>query len=313
MTNFWKKLKPPILALAPMAGIADSAFRQLCKKYGADVVYTEMTSADGLHHQGAKTLKMLEFNKSEKPIVCQLFGKRPETFVKAAQLVETAGFNGIDINFGCPARKVVGHGGGVTLMQNLPLCREIIKNTISATKIPVSIKIRTGYKNVSALNLLQAVSDLDIKAVMIHGRTYEQGFSGLIDCEIIKKIKTQFKGTVLANGGINTPEDAAEILKNTNADGLGLARGLYGRPWLFQQIKDYLKTGQYKNPTLAEIKKIALAHATLAQKSKGDHGLVELRKHLLWYTKGLPNAKDLRAKLVQIKSISELKKILAEI
>src|SRR3989344_802132 len=146
--NFWQKLNKPILALAPMAGVSDSAFRQLCKSFGADVVYTEMISADALHYGSKKTLAMLKFAKSEKPIVCQLFGKRPEMFKKACQIVEKAGYSGIDLNFGCPAKKVVAHGGGVTLMRDLNFCRQMIIEAAKNTRLPISVKIRAGIDNI---------------------------------------------------------------------------------------------------------------------------------------------------------------------
>jgi len=277
--NFWLNLakNKPILALAPMAGITDSAFRQLCRKYGADVVYTEMVSADGLHYQSKKTLELLKFSKTEKPIVVQLFGKDPEKFIKATQIVTKLGFNGIDINFGCPARKVVGHNGGATLMRDLDLCYQIIKNVCDHTLLPVSIKIRTSInlktkkqknqkteelKNqitkVTALDFIKKIKDLPISVIMIHGRSYEQLFLGEIDYDIVKKVKQKFSGIVLANGNITNPEIAQKTLKLTQADGLGLARGLYGRPWLFQEIKDYLQKGEYREKTWSEIKKIAL-------------------------------------------------------
>jgi tRNA-dihydrouridine synthase B len=315
--NFWLKLNKPILALAPMAGISDSAFRQICRQSGADVVYSEMTSADGLFHYGKKTLDLLKFDRKEQPLVIQLFGKDPSKFGPTAQLVEQAGASGIDINFGCPARKVVAHGGGATLMRDLNLCRQIIKEVIENTNLPVSVKVRIsinyqGKKN-TIIDFLKKMADLPISAVMIHGRTYEQGFSGEIDYQTIKEARKHFKGVILANGGINAPEEAKNILKKTAADGLGLARGVYGRPWLFNQIKDYLNKGLYREPSWLEKKKIILEHAKLAFKAKSDHGLLEFRKHLLWYVKGLPEAKNLRSELVKIETIEEIKKVLKKI
>ena len=273
-SNFWQKISAkggpavggnePILALAPMAGISDSAFRQLCKTFGADVTYTEMISADAIAYNSKKTLEMLKFDKSEKPIVAQLFGKRPEMFIKAVKMIEKAGFDGIDINFGCPARKVVAHGGGVTLMKDLEKCRELIATTIENTKLPVSVKIRAGIEKVTALDFLKAIKDLPIAAIMVHGRTFKDSFSGPIDFEMIRQVKQNFSGIVIGNGGINTPEEAKQMLDKTGVDGLGLARGLYGRPWLFQEIKDYLRNGKYHKIGTEDIKKIALQHAKIA-------------------------------------------------
>lgn len=334
MKSFWQKIKYPILALAPMAGVTDSAFRQICRKCGADVVYTEMVSADGLYYDSKKTLEFLKFNKKEKPVVIQLFGKDPAKFTKAAQAAERAGFSGIDINFGCPAKKVAGHGGGVTLMRDLKLCREIIEKTLAGTKLPVSVKLRSSInqesiarvsarqkqgrpalaipaqEKVTALDFIRFMKDLPIAAVMVHGRSYEKPFDGEIDYQMIKAVKNEFSGIVLANGGIKTPEDAKKMLAETGADGLGLARGIYGRPWLFNQIKKYLKIGKLIEPTRKEIFKIVLAHAKLAEKSKEAHGIIELRKHLLWYVAGWPGAKEMRSQLVRVESVKDVKKIL---
>ncbi|MFA5021223.1 MAG: tRNA-dihydrouridine synthase, partial [Patescibacteria group bacterium] len=369
--NFWLKLqtpsnspfrkggekKQPIIALAPMAGITDSAFRQICRRSGADVVYTEMISADGLYYDGWKTLAMLDFDKSEQPAVIQLFGKDPSKFTKAAQLAEQAGFSGVDINFGCPAKKVAGHGGGVTLMRDLPKCRQIIEAVLAGTRLPVSVKLRTSIlmssragqggveefsstarENlnlkilnkrdssaslitasvgmttgvVTSLDFLQFMSDLPLAAVMIHGRSYEKPFDGEIDYAMIKKCvqsarKYNLQLVILGNGGIKTPEDAQKMIEETGCDGVGLARGLYGRPWLFKQCRDYFKQGKYREPSLGQIKKVILEHAQTAFKAQKQYGLIELRKHLLWYVSGWPQAKELRSKLVKVESIADVK------
>lgn len=311
--NFWNKFDKPILALAPMAGYSDSPFRQLCKSFGADVLYTEMVSADALHYGSKKTLAMLPFSKSEKPVVCQLFGKRIEVFAKASQIVEKAGYSGIDLNFGCPAKKVVAHGGGVTLMRDLGHCRKLIIEVLQNTKLPVSVKIRAGIDNVTAVDFIETIKDLPVSAVMVHGRYFKNPFGGEIDYKMIKKVKQKFNGIVLGNGGIFTPEDAVRMLKETGVDGIGLARGLYGRPWLFKQIRDLIETGKYDDLNQKELKKVAIKHATLAEKTNGEWGVVETRKHLAWYVKGFEGAAELRKELVQVKKAAEVKKILSKI
>lgn len=307
------------MALAPMAGVTDSAFRQICRQCGADVAYTEMVSADGLYYDSKKTLAMLKFSKQEKPVVIQLFGKYPERFTKAAQVVQAAGFDGIDINFGCPAKKVAGHGGGVTLMRDLDKCRQIVENVLAGTTLPVSVKLRSSIKKdggeVTARDFLQVMKDLPLSAVMIHGRPYENPFAAEIDYEMIKECVQFFKrqnrqGVVLGNGGINTPQDAKEMIESTGVDGVGLARGLYGRPWLFKQIKQYLKTGKYSELNIKQVDKIILQHAQSAFKTKDRQGIVELRKHLAWYVSGRVGAKELRAKLVRVEDLKQLKQIL---
>lgn len=316
MKNFWLKLKKPILALAPLAGISDSAFRQLCKYYGADVVYSEMTSIDGLFYNSKNTLTLLKNVKKEKPVVLQLFGKRPELVQKAVVRVEEAGFDGIDINFGCPAKKVVAHEGGIMLLRNLNLCQELVQAVCEATKLPVSVKTRIsvnskdGKKKITVFDFLDKIKNLPVTAIMIHGRTYEQGFSGEVNYDAIAKVKQQFKGIVLGNGGLNTPEDVDLMLNKTGVDGVGLARGLYGKPWLFKQVKDYLANGEYQELTLAQIKKVALKHAKLNFKMKGEYGLVEMRKHLCWYFRGFPNAANWRQELVTFNTLNDLQRIL---
>jgi nifR3 family TIM-barrel protein len=318
-------LRKPILALAPMAGITDPGFCTICRKNGADVVYTEMISADGLHHDSKKTLEMLKILPREKPVIVQLFGKNPEKFVRATKIVTKLGFSGIDINFGCPAKKVAGHGGGATLMRDLNLCYDIIKSVCDNTDLPVSIKVRTSIKSesiknknlntktkkkiITSLDLIKKIKDLRVSAIMIHGRSYEQGFNGEIDYNYIKNIKKYFKGIILANGNIYTPEKAKETIQKTKVQGLGIARGVYGKPWIFQQIKDYLEKGKYKEKSWTQIKKIALEHAKLNYKVKNNYGLIEMRKHLLFYTKTQKNAKEMRRELVSVKTIKDIEKI----
>lgn len=319
MPNFWLKLKKPILALAPLDGITDAAFRTLCKMYGADVVYSEMTSIDALYYDSEKTFARLARTKKEKPSVLQLFGKRSNLVEKAVKHVEAAGFDGIDLNFGCPARKVVAHGGGVELLRDLNLVHELVHVVCESTKLPVSVKTRAGINRkdgkgqITVLDFIEKIKDLPVTTLMLHGRTYEEGFSGPVNYEIMAEAKRRFKGLVIGNGGINTPEDAKKMLDLTGVDGVALARGLYGKPWLFTQVKDYLNTGKYSEFELKDIKKVALEHAKLLFETKGDHGIVELRKFLLWYFRGFPNASDWRQKLVQVTSIDELKGILKEL
>ncbi|MDD4607406.1 MAG: tRNA-dihydrouridine synthase [Patescibacteria group bacterium] len=306
--NFWLKLKKPFFCLAPMAGLSDSPFRLLCKKMEADVVYTEMVSVTGLFYQNQKTLDFLKFNKKEKPVVLQLFGSNPQHFEKAAQLIEKAGFDGVDINLGCPAKKIVNNYSGVALMDNLDLAYEIIKITCQATRLPVSIKIRNQKNDTTALDLIQKIKNLPVQAIMLHARSFKQGFAGPPDWSYFKKIRSIYNGILIANGGIETPEIAKKILITTQADGLGLARGTWGRPWLFKQIKDYLDTNNYNQPNWSEIKKIILIHAQLFLKTNSN--LIPLRQHLLYYIKNQPHAKQLRQKLIEVETLKQLEEIL---
>lgn len=325
--NFWKNIPKPILALAPMAGITDSAFREMCRRHGADVVYSEMASASALYFKPQKTLELVRFSATERPYVIQLFGKDPKHFAAAAKIItEQIKPDGIDINFGCPAKKVFGHGSGCALMPQKDLTREIIAAVCENTDLPVSLKIRAGLKNLNALEFIENIQDLPYSAVMVHGRTYEGGFAGPVDFKIASEIKKIIPGKiVLGNGGILTPEDAVNILeKYPELDGLGIARGTWGRPFIFDEIKKLFsrspkieratesksdKDGAVKYDFPA-VKKIMLEHAELIYKDKGDTGKFEMRKHLAWYIKGFPGAAELRKKLVTAESLSEIRNIL---
>jgi len=314
MSNFWKKLKKPILALAPIAGYTNSSFRQICKKYGADVVYSEMASAVALNYGGKKTMELLKFQRSERPYVVQLFGNDPKYFRSAARIVtEKIKPDGIDINMGCPAKKVFSNGSGAALMINKRIGREIIAETLKGTKLPVSIKIRSKAGGVTAIQFVKYVKDLPIEAIMVHGRTLEQEFSGPIDFVQIRKIKSLLKIPVIANGGINTPLDAKMMFEKTGADGVGIARGALMRPWIFSEIREYLEKGEYEEFNLGKVKKAALDHAKMSFKAGGAHGILEMRKYLLWYFRGFDNAKEVRRDLVQVKSVKDIKNVLKNI
>lgn len=320
MNNFWEQLNKPILSMTPMAGITDSAWRQICKMWGADVVHTEFVSADALHYDSQKTLKMLEYKAIEQPVVVQLFGKRVEMYPKAAKVVESLGVCGIDINFGCPAKKVAGHGGGICLLRDMTTVKKIVTTTIEATNLPVSVKSRISLNNIqgkpeagqtSVFDLITALADLPVKAMIIHGRTYETPFTGPVNLEILKQAKAAFKtGVFLINGSFQTIASVVDDLKYTQADGIALSRALYGQPWLFKQIRDYLETGTYKEITWPEIKDTAVKHAYLLYESKGKDGFREMRKHLLFYVKGRPDAASLRKLLVSVENPQAVEKIL---
>lgn len=307
MKNFWVELKKPIYALAPMAGITDSAFRQMCKDFGADVVYSEMASAAALVYNPKPTLEMLKFAKIERPYVVQLFGSNPKHFAAAVKLVtKKIKPDSIDINFGCPVKKVQKQGAGAVLMNNLKLAHEIIRVTIANADLPISIKCRSQVGEVNVLQFLQAIKDLNVSAIMIHGRTLNQGHSGPVDWRMIKEAREYFGGIILANGGVKDYQSAQELLKKTRADGIGIGQGALGKPWIFKQL-----TSPFPSPKLGEgdIGKIALKHARLVYKIKGEQGIIEMRKHLCWYVSGWPNASELRRELVKVSSLSDINKI----
>lgn len=324
MANFWSELKRPILALAPMEGVTDSPFRQLAKQGGVDVVYTEFVSSDAIGRGSRSALTKLAFDPSEQPVVAQIFGRDPGMFAAAARTIEARGFAGLDLNFGCPARKVVSSGMGVALLRDPAYARRLIEAALREIRIPLSIKVRAsirrerqevqpGAERVTALDLVEAIRDLPVAAIMVHGRSYEGGFSGEVDVELIRAIKERFSGIVLANGGIQTPEDAIRLLRETGADGVGIARGALGQPWIFEQTRALLSGTEPATPGWSERSSAMLQQARLALAARGEHGMLELRKHLAWYTKGLPNAAALRRQLVRVSSLSELEAVLAAV
>ncbi len=300
-------IQKPILALAPMAGYTDSAFRVVCLENGADLVYTEMVSAEGLARQSKKTLRLLDFLPTEKNIIVQLFGKNSAAFEKAVKSLNHPKIVGVDINFGCPAKKVFKTGAGAALMDNKKLAKEIIQAVLNNMNLPVSIKIRTQVKSTTAEEFINFVKDLDFKTVMVHGRTLNQGMSGPIDFETIKKIKNLLPNKiVLANGDINSPQDALVMLKKTGADGIGVGRGSFGKPWIFNEIKKNKPlTASAKNKILTNT---ILHHAELFLHQ--NENLIPLRKHLIWYFKAQKNASAVRQKIIRVETLADLKLIL---
>jgi len=315
MKNFWVNLKKnkknkPILALAPLAGYTDSAFRLMCKKFGADVVYSEMASVSALYHGSDKTLELLKFSKTERPYVVQLFGSDKNHFIKAIKIIEKEiKPDGFDINFGCPVKKVLKQGAGAKLMSDLKLSREIILAVLSATKLPISIKLRTESFSVNVIDFLKNISDLSISAIMIHGRTLNQLFSGSIDLSIIKKSRKYFSGIILANGGINNLSEALKVIKKTGVDGVALGRGALGQPWIFSKQYQSLNKDERKKMAL----KVALNHLKLLRRKKGEKTYGEFKGHLAWYFKNFSGASELRSKIILANNYNEIEKILLSI
>lgn len=314
MKNFWQQLKKDkkgqmILALAPLAGFTDSAFRLLCKEYGADVVYSEMASVSALSYKSEKTMELLKFDKKERPYVVQLFGSKPEHFAEAVRVLEKElKPDGFDINFGCPVKKVLKQGAGSKLMSDLKLSREIIETVLNNTKLPLSIKVRTEAFSVNLIDFLKNISDLKISALMIHGRSLKQLFSGPINLEIIKESRKYFSGVILANGGINNLTEAKEICLATGVDGVALARGALGQPWIFSPKMQNI-SGEKKEKLAI---KTALKHLKLVLKNRGEISYNEFKGQLAWYLKDFSGASALRSKVMSAKSYQEIKKILQE-
>jgi tRNA-dihydrouridine synthase B len=310
--NFWQKLnkkEDPILALAPMAGYTDSAFRLICKDFGSDVVYSEMASVTGAFYNSQKTFRLLEFSERERPYVVQIFGSDVDHFSKAIKLIDkNIGPDGFDINFGCPVKKVLKQGAGSKLMENLDLSRKIIETSLESTSKPISIKIRTEAFSVNMIDFLKNIKDLPVSALMIHGRTLSQLFSGPIDIESIAKSKEYFKGVVLANGGINSLDEARSVVAEAKVDGVGFARGALGNPWIFSE--KHQDISKEEREVLA--KEVAINHLKIVERNKGSLGLGEFKGHLAWYLKGFSSASSLRSAVMAADSFRAIEKILIQ-
>lgn len=310
MANFWSQLPKPILVLAPLAGATDSAFRQICKNYGAQVVVSEMASVAALVHDQRKTLEMLAFKPIERPYVVQLFGADPRQFAVAAQIItEKIQPDGLDINFGCPVPKIIKQGAGAALGADLPRAREVVQAVLDNTDRPLSVKLRAFNQGITAQQFVANLADLSIAAVAVHGRSLAAGFSGPADPTAIAACRPHVSGQLLANGGVVDLASAQALLAASQADGLMIGQGALSRPWIFQEIT------QQANIDLSwsELSQLMLQHAKLVAENKGEAGLIELRKFLAWYVKGWPQASKIRQRLVAIESIADLEAIIASV
>lgn len=301
--------------LAPMAGVTDLAFRTLCTEYGADLTYTEMVSADGLIYNSKKTEALLKRAYNENNWAIQLFSGKEELLLNAAiELEKKYKPVIIDINAGCPVPKVVKTGAGSALLKEPEKIYRIIKNLKKKLTTPITIKIRSGwsYDSINYIEVTEAAAKAGVDALCIHPRTKTQGYSGKAETAHIKDIKSRFPNLFLiASGDLMSPEAVKNIFKETSCDAVMIARGAMGRPWIFEQIKDYLEKGQYKKPDISEIKQVMLRHLDYAILDKGERTAVkELRKHMAWYIKGIPNASALRSQIIQSQSRTDYLKLI---
>ncbi len=303
------------IILAPMAGITDLAFRKIAKKYGPSLVFTEMVSAKALYYQDQKTKQLLNMQKEKRPVGIQIFGSEPEIMGNVAKNLSNQ-CEILDINMGCPAPKVVKNGDGSKLLLDLKLIEKIITEVVKNATVPVSIKIRKGWneENVVAAEVAQIAQNLGASSITIHGRTREEFYSGKVDLKSIKKVKEAVTIPVIGNGDITTPAEAKQMLEYTGADGIMIGRATLGNPWILRQIVSYLKEGKVeKEPTKEEKLKTILYHIDLEIEEKGEQiGIKELRKHMSWYIKGLPDASKLRVEINKIETRKELENALKE-
>ena len=303
------------LILGPMAGVTDLPFRLLCKEQGADLVYTEMISAKGIYYNNKNTEQLWTIEESERPAALQLFGSDPELMAEMAARIEEKNFDILDINMGCPVPKVVNNGEGSALMKNPELAGKIVSAVSRRIKKPVTVKFRKGFteETVNAVEFARRMEDSGAAALAVHGRTREQYYGGRADWEIIRRVKDSVKIPVIASGDIFTPQDALACEKETGCDGLMLARGVRGNPWLFHQMKTYRETGRLEErPDFTELVQMILRHARMLVEYKGElMGMREMRKHVAWYTAGYKNSSSLRRQVNGIERYEDLERLLA--
>jgi nifR3 family TIM-barrel protein len=296
------------LLLAPLSGISDLPFRLLAKEQGCALVFTEMISAEGLSRKAKATLKLLKSLPEERPLGVQIFGPKPETLAEGARVVEGWGGDLIDINMGCPVRKVVHGGSGAALLKEPSRVREILKAVRRATSLPLTIKIRTGWeeKSKNFLEVGKIAEEGGADAITLHGRARSQGYNVKADWEDIRLLKDSLRIPVIGNGDILNAASIPKILDYTGCDGAMIGRGAYGNPWIFAQGLSLLCGGTPEEPGPEEKERVLLRHLSLMVEGKGeDHGLREFRKHLIWYTRGFRGSVDFRSRIPRWETLEE--------
>lgn len=307
------------MLLAPMEDVTDVPFRMLCKKYGADLMYTEFVSADALIRDIARTKAKLTILADERPVGIQLYGKETAAMVEAAQIAEAAGPELIDINFGCPVKKIAGKGAGAGMLRDIPKMLELTRAVVDAVKLPVTVKTRLGWDEGSKVivEVAEMLQDTGISALTIHGRTRAQMYTGEADWTLIGEVKNnpRMRIPIIGNGDLYTPQRAKEVLDRYGVDALMIGRPSIGRPWIFEEVKQYLQSGVLADPISVELH----VHRLREQLEKtiewfGERrGIVHMRRHLAVSFKGLPNFRPLKIAMLRAEHFSDLLQILETI
>ena len=304
------RVEHPFL-LAPLAGLTDSPMRQICRRMGAAMVWTEMVSAEGTIRDSERTFDFLVFRENERPVVFQIFGARADSMAGAAARVCAMKPDLIDINVGCPAKKVVRSGSGAALMKEPELLRDIATGVVEAADRPVTAKIRSGWDedSINAVEVAGLLVECGIAAVAVHPRTRAQGFSGRADWSVISNVKRAIPVPVIGSGDVRSPADALRMLEETSCDGVMIGRGAVGNPWIFRNTVELLRTGRPPEPpTLAQTLRTAIEQLDLMVEMKGERrGVTEMRKHIVAYLRGFHGASRLRSELVRIDAHSDVR------
>ncbi|KRQ86667.1 tRNA-dihydrouridine synthase C [Caloramator mitchellensis] len=300
--------------LAPMAGVTDKAFRIICKEYGCGMVYTEMVSSKGLFYGSKKTNFLLDIDEKEAPVIVQLFGSEPEIMGQMAEVVsQNSNVVSIDINMGCPAPKIVKNGEGSALMKNPTLAYNIVKNVVNMSSKPVSVKFRKGWDeaNINAVEFAKMMEDAGASFIAVHGRTREQMYEGRADWDIIRKVKESVAIPVIGNGDVVDEKSAEQLFKTTGVDAILIGRGALGNPWIFKRINHYIETGEVLPEISIEEKfEVILKHLRMADEFKGRQGIIEMRKHIAWYLKGLKNSTHVKDMINKMDNRIEIEELL---
>ena len=296
--------------LAPMAGVTDLPFRLLCREQGAGCVVTEMVSAKAILYNNRNTKELMQIHPQERPAAIQLFGSDPDIMAQIAARIEDGPYDFIDVNMGCPVPKVVNNGEGSALMKNPKQAEKVLSAMVKAVKKPVTVKFRKGFNDtsVNAVEFAKMAEGSGVAAVAVHGRTREQYYSGKADWDIIRQVKEAVKIPVIGNGDIFTPQDAGRMMEETGCDGIMVARGAKGNPWIFRRINHYLDTGEIlPGPSIEEIQAMILRHGHMLAAYKGEQtAMREMRGHVAWYTKGMPHSAALRNETNQVETLKGL-------
>ncbi len=304
-------------ALAPMASVADRAYREICKKYGASYTVSEMISSKGLCYGDNKTKELCTVTDEQRPMALQIFGEDPYFMGEAAKRLEEFSPDIIDINMGCPVPKIVGNGSGSALMKDVKRAEEIVKAAVRSAACPVTVKIRAGWddESINAVEFAKVMEQSGAAAITVHGRTRMQFYSGKSDRNIIRQVKEAVSVPVIGNGDIECGKDALEMYEQTGCDLVMIGRGSYGRPWIFEEVKNYLENKKETQPkSLTEKMEIMLLHIRLICKYNGEaQGMKEARKNVAWYVKGLPGAAAIRGRCAYLNTYHDLEELVGEI